>query len=536
MNKNDFDYEEEEKEEDYDNIEINPEDIVPEAYIDNIIEDKDLTIGFDPDVILKNREELKINLIYFDEEITKSNESYDYYKKFKVNVVGGFYASDEIDIFIKYLKEINNLDKKPPYIVVTYPHKFEEIYNICQKYNFVKEIVLISRFKKKYEHYLNSDKRLLKYIAKSYDDLCDYLKKKGDLTSNWNSILSFFNSNRIFTSKEIQMNRQLCTCPIITSYEYDQLYFIVHRAYAHFFTNNSLRKDPRYENQPKFEETNFEKIKVFLNKIKLEEDEKKNLLGKFTELRNSEDFTVDAIKKYTGESLFCYLLNRVMRNFEKGLVQLAYYVGPLLFGLNKYALEHPNKCLNEDTTLYRKLKVSPLDKYIYKLAVGHIICFPSLTSTSVVPNKFKPTNLGKNINKDPYNNKKTNEEDSNVEINMIIKYKHQEGNITPALDISDMSISKSENERLIFPFTFFRINKIETNPDDENSYIFYMDIINRKKIIEYDLKEGIKYNVEDLEESYNENNGKNEVNLEEGKQSTFKVKEANEKKTKCNIF
>ena len=114
------------------------------------------------------------------------------------------------------------------------------------------------------------------------------------------------------------MNRQLCTCPIITSYEYDQLYFIVHRAYAHFFTNNSLRKDPRYENQPKFEETNFEKIKVFLNKIKLEEDEKKNLLGKFTELRNSEDFTVDAIKKYTGESLFCYLLNRVMRNFEKG--------------------------------------------------------------------------------------------------------------------------------------------------------------------------------------------------------------------------
>ena len=178
MNKNDFDYEEEEKEEDYDNVEINPEDIVQEAYIDNIIEDKDLTIGFDPDVILKNREELKINLIYFDEGITKSNESYDYYKKFKVNVVGGFYASDEIDIFSKYLKEINNLDEKPHYIVVTYPHKFEEIYNICQKYNFVEEIVLISRFKKKYEHYLNSDKRLLKYIAKSYDDLCDYLKKK----------------------------------------------------------------------------------------------------------------------------------------------------------------------------------------------------------------------------------------------------------------------------------------------------------------------------------------------------------------------
>ena len=40
-----------------------------------------------------------------------------------------------------------------------------------------------------------------------------------------------------------------------------------------------------------------------------------------------------------------------MRNFEKGLIKLAYYIGPLLFRLNKYALEHPEKCLKEDTTL-----------------------------------------------------------------------------------------------------------------------------------------------------------------------------------------
>ena len=375
MNNIELDYEEDDEEDiDYDNLDINKEDIKLEACIDNIIDDKDLTIGFDPDAILKNREELKINLIYFDKKITKSNDSYDYYKKFKVNVVGGFYASDEIDIFGQYLKEISNLNKIPPYIIVTYPDYFEEIYNICQNYNFVKEIVLISRYyKDKYVHYLKTHKKLLKYIAKSYDDLCDYLKKIGDLTSNWNSILSLFNSSRIFTSNEIQMNRQLSTCPIITAYEYDELYFIVHRAYAHFFTNESLRKDPRYENKPKFEEKNFKKIEEFLKNIDLEEDEKNKLLGKFTELKNSEDFTVDAIKKYTGESLFCYLLNRVMRNFEKGLVQLAYYIGPLLFGLNKYALEHPDKCLNEDTTLYRKLTVSPLDKYIYKLSVGHII-------------------------------------------------------------------------------------------------------------------------------------------------------------------
>ena len=98
MSKNENDFEEDEDDIDYDNINIVPNNIQLEACIDNIKDEKDLLIGFDPDVVLKNREELKINLIYFDDKITKSNDIYDYYKMFKVNVVGGFYASDEIYI------------------------------------------------------------------------------------------------------------------------------------------------------------------------------------------------------------------------------------------------------------------------------------------------------------------------------------------------------------------------------------------------------------------------------------------------------
>ena len=149
------------------------ENTVLEACYDNIKEDKDLLIGFDPDAVAKNRIELYINLIYFDEDITKSNDSYNYYKQFKVNVVGGFYASDEIDIFKKYLEEINNLQNTPPYIVVTYPKKFEKIYKICENYNFVKEIIMISQYKQKYEKYLSAHKKLLKYISKGYEDLID---------------------------------------------------------------------------------------------------------------------------------------------------------------------------------------------------------------------------------------------------------------------------------------------------------------------------------------------------------------------------
>ena len=528
----DDDDDDKEDEIDYDNIEIDKKNIDLEGCFDTIKDEKDLLIGFDPDVVLKNREELKINLIYYDEKLTQSNESYDYYKKFKINIVGGFYASDEIDIFEKYLKEINKLNSIPPYVVVTYPNKFDTIYNICIKYNFIKEIIMISRTKQ-FEEYLVTYKKLLKHISKGYEDLLDYLKKMGDLTSNWNSFLRLFSSNRIFTSKEIQMDRQLSTCPIITAYEYDQLYFIVHRAYAHFFTNESLKRDPKYEKWPTFGNLNLKKVREFLDKCDIENKERTELLQKFLELNKSNSFTEDAITKYTGESSFCYLLNRVMRNFEKGLIKLAYYIGPLLFGLNKYALEHPDKCLNKDTVLYRKLRVSPLDKYIYNLSVGHIICFPSLTSTSIISN-FNPTNLSAKANEDPYKNKNEIEKnDDKIDIEMIIKYKHQEGNITPALDIESLSKSKYENERLIFPFTFFRLNNISKKVDNDKSYIFDMEIINRKTIIEYDLKEGKKRNIENLEELYDENKP---MFIEDVNESDFKVQEQEENKSKCNIY
>ena len=122
---------------------------------------------------------------------------------------------------------------------------------------------------------------------------------------------------------------------------------------------------------------------------------------------------------------------------------------------------------------------------------------------------------------------------------MIIEYKHDVDNITPALDITHLSGSKYEEERLLFPFTFLRINKIENDTDKKNSFKFYMEIINRKTIIEYDLKDGIKYNIESLEELYEDNNNENKmIFIEEGEKNTFKVREKEEEKqkSKCIII
>ena len=97
---------------DGDKLIIKPESVG--ACIDNLKEDIDLNIGFDINLIKRN--ELHVNLIHFDKNMTNS-ENYGYYNKFKVDVIGGFYALDDIEIFQQYLNSIKQ--QNIPFIVIT---------------------------------------------------------------------------------------------------------------------------------------------------------------------------------------------------------------------------------------------------------------------------------------------------------------------------------------------------------------------------------------------------------------------------------
>ena len=160
---------------------------------------------------------------------------------------------------------------------------------------------------------------------------------------------------------------------------------------------------------------------------------------------------------------------------------------PFLFDLNKYVKENTSFALSKDTTLYRIIQCSEIDFYLFKLNLGHIICFPSLTSTSSKLIKFKPTKLALKAN---------NINNNLIKIKMIFTYKHEKGNISPGIIIEDKKghdnkplTQYNENEVILFPFTFTRIIKIEHVKEEGNDIqIIYFEIINRKYYIEYDLK------------------------------------------------
>ena len=469
------------KEEIYD---FDKDKVIKECYIDNLIEEEDKDIGFDLSLLKRN--ELYVNLIHFDTNITNS-ENFRYYNDFKVDVVGGFLAIDDLDLLERYLEAIKT--KKIPFIVMSSGSSGKDVIQICKKFSFVKEVIIFCRNYKYNEHYIKEYPGYVKKVLTSIKDVYKYIKTFGSDKSELSKKKS---DHFVFSYEQIKMNNQLEQCPVISAYEYDKCYFLIHRAYAHFFKD---MKDKKL--LPVFEDSRFAKIKEFIENSKfIEKKEKKDLIKKFGDLKNVNNFTELAIRTYTGESTFCYIFNRTMRNFEKGLISLAFYMGPFLYGVNKYVYENPEKfAFRENMTLYRNIQCSILDFYLYKINLKHIICFPSITSTSTERGKFNPTGKAKKINK----NDEIPPEDI-YKITMVFNYKHENGNISPGIIVKDnlakdgdpLSIHKSENEVILFPFTFVRITEIKEIEKEKNQYEMHLDIINRKSYIEYTLRDNVE--------------------------------------------
>ena len=135
-------------------------------------------------------------------------------------------------------------------------------------------------------------------------------------------------------------------------------------------------------------------------------------------------------------------------------------------------------------TLYRNIKCSIFDYYLYRMNLNHIICFPSITSTST-KRVFHPSPLGQKVNTNGINPKDL------IEITMIFNYKHNEGYISPGIIISNnigkdggyLSKHPGESEVILFPFTFARITSINRISNTQNIFEIQLDIINRYQYI-----------------------------------------------------
>ena len=185
-----------------------------------------------------------------------------------------------------------------------------------------------------------------------------------------------------------------------------------------------------------FKKDNLEKIIKYLLNLNFQNDNGKNLLiYKFKSLSDMEtnnQFIEQLIKEYmNNESNLCSLFNRKLNNFEKWIIPFSFYMGPFLYGLNKYIKDNPDFDISKKMTLYKIFKCSKLDFYQYKYNLGHIICLTSLTLTSSNKIIFDPKKYHLKIN-DNIND--------TVIVKSIFTYSYKKGFLSPGIIIGDKKL------------------------------------------------------------------------------------------------
>ena len=266
--------------------------MIKECYIDKLKDEADQDIGQDIgfDFSLLKRNELNVNLIHFDLNMTNP-ENYDYYNNFKVDVVGGFHAMDNLDMFQKYLEKINS--KNIPFIVMSSGSSGKDVIPICKQYPFVKEVIIFCGNYDYNKHYLDEYPGYVKKVFTEIKDVYKYISSFGP-DKYKEGIKKYRNSDQfIFSYDDIKMDKQLEQCPVITAYEYDKCYFLVHRAYSHFFGDINNKND-----QVTFTKNNFNKIKDLINNSSIiDSSNKEELRSKFQSLIDCKNFAELSIRK-----------------------------------------------------------------------------------------------------------------------------------------------------------------------------------------------------------------------------------------------
>jgi len=403
--------------------------------------------------------DLYINLIHYDKNM-KTEENIGYYRYFSINIIGSYYVFDDFDMLKLYISKLDQIPFPSSYILMTSGNETEKILEEFNKFDFLIEFIIFSN-ENDYEHLKNKYNKI-KLITNNFGEIKDFLK------------------SHKFSKEDLNKDNHLYTTPLITYYDYKKCLFPIHRILAYFFQFNIHNFSRNY----------FLNARIFIYNSVLEEEIKQKILHIMNDLngyKGVNDFAEACIRYYTGENL-CYVFNKALRNFDKFYVEMAYFIGPFYYGLFKYALDNPQKALNNKAILYRDLIMDRLDLYYYQFCENDIICFPSFTSTTIDENlNFKPSNNALNIN----NNVKLEEKGY---VKMIISYDPKGDCIPQGLDVSSESIFSEEKEILLFPFTFLKIDKVEMHSGKENDkHIILMTIINRGNILEEGLNNNYSF-------------------------------------------
>ena len=384
-----------------------------------------------------------INIIFYDENTTNSDDFNYYCSYFKSNLEGAFYGINDFNLFRYVSHKIHQNTKN--FILISSGFCAEKIFNYC----FQKGIYQIDKYyiyclnKPKYYHFMQKYPNL-KGILSTFDDL------KKVITDNQPAINKHIRSsnliflsdyNSTFIKLHYEIVRKYSLYKLFKSKDYDKTKFL----------DLIQNKFPYYENIARELIYNDDEamVKFFKDITKEPEEELRKVFNHNHEI-------ADYISNYTIESFYFRNINRFLRTSDfRSYRILSNHISKFIYHLYEYRKTHYQL---SNSVLYRSMYITQDEFNLYLNSIGKVICYPSFTSTSLKRKSFIPYN-----------------KISELFVELII----QQNNSPSIISIRDLSNHPNEEEYLCLPFTFFKI----TNVDMGNN-IIYLTALRSEKPIE----------------------------------------------------
>ena len=425
-----------------------------------------LNVDYLPNNTNEQKNLLKVNIIYYNSRFKdKENALRETIDEIELKIEGTIILSCHLESFQVILEELSSKIKEEENI------KFELIVNgySCaevmefiytnQYNNLFNNVYIMSKSSNnpKLTQLMDKYKDLIRVILPSIKPIFEYIKNNNTKLSNPYKITKLIN---------------------IQNYNYNYHFF--HELIAKFYGKKINENFTNAYN--KFDEFIHKQksLQIRIDPSLTLEDQQNVLL---LVVKKNFDADIDSLERiiyqirtYTSELSFYRDFNYWLRELDPiSFEAIAFFTADFMFSLNMYA-EKFKKGLKENIDLYRGLKISFIELSLYKRNKGNIITFSNFFSTSTSEGATK---IFSGLNRTCEEKKKENI----FSLTYRIKYVYRDIYFPCSIDINDLSVYQSENERLFLPFSFFKILGC-TIDYTERSAIVELEAIGKMEILE----------------------------------------------------
>ena len=338
-------------------------------------------------------------------------------------------------------RNINNNNK---FLLITTGSTFVKIYNFLKENNFLNSISNIGiycMYKSKYEHLMKNPQ---------------YPELKGIFTDS-GEVICFIEENSLENNKIFQ------TLKLVTYKDYILKYYELHQIISSYYMNTENNNSYNYA---------IGLLTTFLNNEN--KTDNKELFEGLKAFETNKGYEV--IREYTGDRIYKKLNGWLLSLEREPIEKIAYFIGTLMYKLNDYGMK--NKKMNkENLILYRGICINYLDALSYQIYKGEIICFQTFFSSTKKVKIAEGFAMG----------------NTNYQFSTIIEINHsyKEGLYPICFNISELSNYRDEEEYLFNPYSFFKLKDFSID-FEKNKLRLKLDAINKKEVLEIQIKEGKK--------------------------------------------